>query len=304
MEKMIPVEDSFERGSLKIHYYKYPNPGKPLLVGLHGYNDTGRTFEFLLPFLARHFELIFPDWRGHGFSGGLTDGYYNPTILLGDLAKFTGELRKPYHLLGHSMGASAAARFAGIFPEEIASLVLFEGFVGLSPVEEEQRRLKSWLTNLRQPRPKKKLRVMKSKKSVMEMLSIMHPALNEEKLEVLSGYLARPLPEGGFVWHYDPDFRSLFSPLPFPPLLSRQLWESIACPTMILYGTDTHLRPGGKSKEEIQKKPNPELEEILGHFKHLEYHEIEDAGHNMHHDRPEEVIHLMENFYKKHSITE
>lgn len=73
----------------------------------------------------------------------------------------------------------------------------------------------------------------------------------------------------------------------FSPYLTRHLWECISSPTLIIYGKETHLVPENR-------------EEILSHFKFLEYIEMEDAGHNMHHDQPEKLEKLLNEFYLKH----
>lgn len=303
----------YKSRNVSLFYRHLPNPGKPALLGLHGYNDTSETFQFLLPYLAPHFELYFPDWRGHGESPRLTDGYYGSSTMFGDLAQFTYDvLPRRYTVLGHSMGASFGARFAGVFPEEVEALVLFEGFSGLIPLAEEKRRLRSWMDSLRKDSNKEKKPPRKMRRfEVMGLLKRMHSRLTDERIEFLAGYLAKE-EEGGFFWHYDPDFRDKFAPVPFPPELSRELWQSITCPVLVIFGEQTHLKPGSAmSQEEMDKMAatssaaltsNPALAEVLGHFKNIEFHEIAGAGHNVHHDCPETVIEIMDKYFNKNNI--
>lgn len=267
-----------------VHVRRSPAPGKPALLGLHGYHDTGGTYTFILPELAPHFDLTFPDWRGHGRSSRLESGYYSAALLLGDLSVITDTLpKKPYILMGHSMGAAVAARFAGIFPEEISALILLEGFSGVTPLDQDIHRMQEWGRTLRRSAKKDKPASAKKMENLFQVelaLQRVHPRLSTEKVKILAREFAHE-DGGGFVWHPDPEFRSRFAPIPFPPELSRALWNRIQCPVLFLYGSESHLLPGRPGTEDSS------LDEILSHFSDVESVSVPNAGHNLQHDQPE-----------------
>jgi len=270
---------------------RYPNPDRPVLLGLHGFADTCETFQFILPALE-NFELVFPSVRGHGDSSRITD-YYSSGLYIGDLIKLSGTLRKPYILMGHSMGAAMAARFAGIYPEEISALILMEGFSGISPVDEEVRRIRSWGDSLRRKRPER-LRIMKNLHEAELILQTVHASLPPERIAALAKSLARET-DGGYVWRQDPEVKNGGVPIPFSPDFSRALWSRVNAPVLFLYGESSHLLPGKRQNS------SGSLDEILSHFKNVETHSL-PGGHNPHHERPDEVMSLLREFFAKHRL--
>ncbi len=272
---------------------KYPNPDRPQLLGLHGFADTGETFQFILSALQESFEMVFPDFRGHGDSTRIREGYYGAHVYFGDLIHLTGSLRKPYAVIGHSMGAAMAARFVGLYPDEVSHLILLEGFSGISSEEEEIRRLRSFGDTIRKRRPEK-VRVMKTMREAELILGTVHEGLPPERISALAQYLAAPV-ENGFVWKQDPEVKTGGIPIPFSPAFSRALWKRITCPVLFIYGERSHLLPGKRANS------SGSLDEILSHFSNLEQHAL-DCGHNPHHEKPEEVMELIRAFFKKHPV--
>lgn len=271
---------------------RYTNPGKPVVLGLHGFADTCETFQFILP-AFENLELFCPSMRGHGDSSRIEQGYYSAGLYFGDLIQFAGSLNKPYVLMGHSMGAAIAARFAGLYPDEISALVLMEGFSGIAPAEEEIRRLKSWGDALRRKRPER-VRVMKTLREAELILKSVHQTLPPERIATLARSLARETPDG-FVWRQDTDVKNGGIPIPFSPQFSRALWERVQCPVLFIYGESSHLLPGNRENSQGS------LDEILSHFKNLEKHAL-PCGHNPHHELPERVIEILKQFFAKHDL--
>ncbi|HSD68710.1 MAG TPA: alpha/beta hydrolase [Woeseiaceae bacterium] len=96
---------------------------------LHGWGDTGSTFQFLVDELSSDWRLIAPDWRGFGESHYRTECYWFPDYV----ADLDALLRiyspdRAVQLVGHSMGANVAGLYAGIMPERVSAFVNIEGF--------------------------------------------------------------------------------------------------------------------------------------------------------------------------------
>ncbi|MBE7439853.1 MAG: alpha/beta hydrolase [Spirochaetales bacterium] len=294
----------------KIFYRRYENPGRPALLCLHGFNDTSESFVFLLPLLNRYFDVYALDFRGHGQSPALTEGYYTTGGLLADVVRFTSDvLPESYCVLGHSMGAGIAARLAGLLPAEVKGLFLLEGFGGLAGPARDAVRLRESIRFLRRSRGEVREKTMTFAEA-RKRLSLIHPRVTAERIEILTHSLTRRNSDGSYSWHQDPLLKAHFSPIPFSAELSRYLWSEIACPVLLLFGEHTQFRPGaqndpgqdatGAAPRALHELAAPQaMQEILSNFKDIRYIEIGGAGHNMHHDRPEEVMECMERFIQE-----
>ncbi len=109
--------------------HEWGSAGAPLLVYLHGWGDTGSTFQFVVDALTAGWRVLAPDWRGFGRTQCHCSSYWFPDYIA-DLHALLEELSpdEPLRLVGHSMGANVAALYAGIFPERVQAFVNIEGF--------------------------------------------------------------------------------------------------------------------------------------------------------------------------------
>jgi len=119
----------------------------PLFIYLHGWADTGSTFQFVVDALASRWRVVAPDWRGFGRTAHLRGPYWFPDYLadLHEILKhYSPDI--PVSLVGHSMGANVAALYAGTMPERVSAIVNIEGF-GLadSDPNDAPRRYRDWL---------------------------------------------------------------------------------------------------------------------------------------------------------------
>lgn len=105
-------------------YVTTGNPDLPVLVLLHGYTDSWRSFEQIIPLLQEHFHLIALDQRGHGDTGAEFSTFDVDDFVV-DAISFIGNLTHlPIHLLGHSLGSLVAQRVAAAQPKLIDRLIL------------------------------------------------------------------------------------------------------------------------------------------------------------------------------------
>ncbi len=264
------------------------------LLLIHGFNDTKETFVFLEKELLKNFNLVSYDQRGHGNSAWNEDGIYHYSELILDLHKVIEKyLPKEFSILGHSLGAGLAARYFGIFPEKCKTLILLEGFAGIRAMSKEREKLKDWLLSFT-PRRKfeeetsilqeivssqngnKTKRKHMSFEEAVKKLSGLYKNLPLKKVEILTSFLVKQVGKDLFEWKNDPNLKK-FSPIPFPPELSRELWKNIFSPTLLFFGERTHLKPNN-------------LNEICSHFQNLTLYEVPQASHNMHHDNPEFIL--------------
>lgn len=122
---MTPSLHSIELPSgIELSYVEHGDPlGVPLLL-LHGITDSCRSFERVLPRLPDSIRAFALSQRGHGDSDRPAAGY-RPHDFASDLAAFAQALDLgPAIVVGHSMGASIAQRFAIDHPGRTRGLVL------------------------------------------------------------------------------------------------------------------------------------------------------------------------------------
>jgi len=101
----------------------------PLIIYLHGFGDTGSTFQFVVDELQQDWFVVAPDWRGFGGTAVDTPAFWFPDYLA-DLDHLLQHYSpdKAVRLIGHSMGGNIAGLYAGAMPERVARLVNLEGF--------------------------------------------------------------------------------------------------------------------------------------------------------------------------------
>ncbi len=127
--------------------YEWGDEDAPLFFYLHGWADTGSTFQFVVDALAADWRVIAPDWRGFGRTSHRGEAYWFPDYLA-DLHALLEHYSpdEPARLVGHSMGANVCSLYAGVMPERVSAMVNIEGF-GLadSDPNDAPQRYRDWL---------------------------------------------------------------------------------------------------------------------------------------------------------------
>ncbi|HTZ37365.1 MAG TPA: alpha/beta hydrolase [Stellaceae bacterium] len=112
--------------SLRLCATEWSRQGLPCVL-LHGLGEAGCVWSHLAFRLAARFRVVAFDLRGHGNSDRDPDGRY-------EMASFVGDLRNAVTtfgfdrmvLVGHSLGAEIAIRFAAENPARVAALVIVD----------------------------------------------------------------------------------------------------------------------------------------------------------------------------------
>jgi non-heme chloroperoxidase len=116
----------------RLPYVEQGDPaGVPVLM-LHGYTDSWRSFELLLPYLPPWVRAIAVTQRGHGDADRPASGY-RPEEFVSDVAAFMDALElRAAVLVGHSGGSYTAQRFAIEHPDRALGIALVGAFRSLS----------------------------------------------------------------------------------------------------------------------------------------------------------------------------
>ena len=115
----------------EIHLRLRPNPGKPVLLLLHGYPETHAMWHKLAPLLAADFALVIPDLRGYGDSGkppSLPDtANQSKRAMAQDMTELMTALgHERFHVAGHDRGARVAHRLCLDHEARVASACIMD----------------------------------------------------------------------------------------------------------------------------------------------------------------------------------
>jgi pimeloyl-ACP methyl ester carboxylesterase len=254
---------------------------------LHGWMDVSASFQFVVDALPGGWDVYAPDWRGYGLTEwGRSDSYWFPDYIADlDCLLEEFESERPANLVGHSLGGNVAALYAGVRPGRVAKLVNLEGF-GMQATRPEQapRRYARWLDELREA---SQLRPYESFAALADRLQKNNARLSREKAEVLARHWGRE-EGGGVVLRGDPAHK-IVNPVLYRYEEVRACWQQVVAPVLWVdaAGSDTLKRLGLDAAQHAERRAA---------FRNLEYATVEDAGHMLHHDQPEAVARLIEDF--------
>jgi esterase len=108
---------------MKLHF-RALGDGPPLVI-LHGLLGSLDNWVPVAQKLAAHFQVLLPDLRNHGHSPHSEEFSYE--VMAEDVRQFLVQRGiAAAHLLGHSMGAKVAMRFAQLHPTAVRRLVVVD----------------------------------------------------------------------------------------------------------------------------------------------------------------------------------
>src|SRR5687768_17157019 len=113
---------------IQIEYAEQGSSAGTPVIFLHGYTDSWRSFEQVLRLLPESVHAYALSQRGHGNSDRPVNSY-KPENFVADIAAFMKQLKvESAVIVGHSMGATVAQRFALDHPQMTRALVLIGSF--------------------------------------------------------------------------------------------------------------------------------------------------------------------------------
>jgi len=119
---------------LRLHYLEWDNPGRPVLLLLHGLTSHAHSWDHCAATLhGAGYRLIALDQRGHGESDWAPAGAYALEDHFVDLCAVIDMIAAgTVTIVGHSMGGRNALFYAACHPERLSRLILIEARPGNS----------------------------------------------------------------------------------------------------------------------------------------------------------------------------
>ena len=263
--------------------------GTPIVL-LHGFQDCGATWQFLVDCLPDTWSLVAPDWRGFGGSEWAPDGYWFPDYLA-DLEVLLDVVApgEPARVIGHSMGANVAGLYAGIRPQRLKWMVNLEG-VGLrrTQPDEAPARYATWLDELKEPLNQ---RLYGSVQQLADMLMKRNPRLSADRALFVAQAWTRES-DGGIQLAFDPRHR-LTNPVLYRREEAEACWSRVEIPVLLV--------AGGSSSHQKRRLADLTDEHLHALFRDLEIVTLPGLGHMMHHEDPQAVATPIINFVRAHT---
>jgi pimeloyl-ACP methyl ester carboxylesterase len=276
---------SFDIRRVRYNVTEWGDPDAPTFFYLHGWGDSGTTFQFVVDELQDDWHIVAPDWRGFGRSVVECSSYWFPDYLA-DLHALLDVYSpdEPARLVGHSMGANIGGLYAGTMPERVRAFVNVEGF-GLNEPEPDAapQRYRQWLA---QSEDLPTFTTYADRRALAAKILSRNPQMSAAQADFVAGEWGTAQADGQFTLRADARHK-----LPNPVLYRRA--EAEACWRAIT--ADILLVSGGASRFALgagQQDPSV--------WRDAETVEIAGAGHMLHFETPSELAAVIEAFFSKY----
>lgn len=281
-----PVSRTFDSQGLALHYLDWGNHGAPLLVLIHGTSDHARSWDWTARALSNRFHVIAPDLRGHGDSQWSPDGAYLLAYYVVDLVDLIESLGQgQVTIVGHSFGGSVASRYAGLYPDHIAKLVLVDGF-GPPPSSYAKwaefgvvPRAREWIDKRRSAKERSARRLASLDEGAAR-LTAGNPRLSASQARHLALHGLRLHPDG-YAWKVDPRVSQFISE-DFAVEITT-FWREITAPTLLCRGSESWTEDPETTGQAVQLRSRRSIS-------------VQDAGHWPHHDQFEAFLGVLQDF--------
>jgi pimeloyl-ACP methyl ester carboxylesterase len=171
-------------------------------------------------------------------------------------------------------------------PDRVRKLVSLEGFgIPTGRFDDAPVRIRKWLDAIAAP---PSLRPYASLAEAADRLQKTNPRLMRQRAEFLAAHWAEVQPDGSARLRADPRHK-----LPFPTVSHgaewMASWREATAPVLWVLATESKIKAWATANE-------AEWERRMASFRDLRLVRVEAAGHMLHHDQPEEVARLIEQF--------
>ncbi len=280
-----PTSHYYYSQRLKLHYVDWGNPDKPPMLLIHGGRDHARNWDWVAQALRDDYHIIAPDLRGHGDSQWSIGGSYALIDYTLDIAQLLDPLdRFPVTIIGHSLGGAIGLQYTGTFPEKVAKVVAIEGLgppPGMIKERPPQERMQYWVKEMK-GFAQRHVKRYASLDDAVERMREANPHLSEEQARHLTVHGSYRDEDGTYLWKFD-NYTRTTTPYLFNRNDAGELWSGITCPVLLLRGTDSWAS-------------DPEKDGRAHVFTDYRFHNIDGAGHWVHHDQLDVFLGLVRDF--------
>jgi pimeloyl-ACP methyl ester carboxylesterase len=272
--------------NVRYHVYEWGDRSRPLLVLLHGWGDTGASFQFVVDALEDDFFVVAPDWRGFGNTRLRRQSYWFPDYIADlDALLSLYAANGPACLLGHSMGANVAGLYSGIFPERVRGFVNVEGF-GLADSDPAAApaTYRRWIE---QSMTMPAYATYDDFEQLAQRIRRRSPGLDMDRALFVAHHWAEQSGSGEIVLRADPAHK-LPNAVQYRRAEAEACWERVTAPVLLVVGENTDFKAAIKDWLDPDESRHP--------FHGAPTVIIPDAGHMVHFEQPEALARAAQKF--------
>ena len=270
---------------LKHTVYRWgPENGAPIVL-LHGWADTGISFQFVADAMDERWTLYAPDLRGFGKTQWNPQGYWFADYFA-DVDALLQEISpdQPVPLVGHSMGGNVSSLYAGIVPERVSHMCTIDqvGLPDRDPADAPGN-YANWIEQWREPPTTS---VHPTTEIQQRRIQQTAPHMPAERAEWLVQHWVKKT-SGGYTSVIDPAHKR-----PNPVLYRRSeavaCWKRVTVPSLLAIGRESIVHDAYINKGLA--------EDFRDSIANLREEVIADSGHMVHLDQPEKLAALLQDF--------
>jgi pimeloyl-ACP methyl ester carboxylesterase len=232
------------------------------LILLHGFQSSAVSWLRVAEALQADYDCIMADFRGHGHSSSVTQGFDLPRMT-DDIMDLVRELLlDEVAVIGHSMGAEVAGRLAAAYPKPVRAVVLIDppmqAFT-MPQTDEAAPWLQRWLETMQA------LKTQPHEERLLSAVQLMPPGVSLwEEADFV------PLVEG--MAQLNLDILTQFNTVNYA-IAKPEIIDSIQCPILLLLGDPDKggsATPYGTAAFTAKGKQCQIVRLDTGHFVHVD----------------------------------
>lgn len=284
MSQLTPEHRTLQSSGVPLHVWDYGaacERDDPVVLFLHGFLDTGRSYEFVIQELVGHCRPLCMDWRGHGFSESAPPGgSHHQYDHLKDLALALDELQnehgiRPKLLVAHSLGGIVGFIHAAVAPDQIDHYLFLDACGGFtSPPEEQADALARMVKSVRKPPPD--FRIFKNADAAANRIMANNPGLSRRGADLMVQHATEATEDGRLRFRFDTRLRG-----PNPLRLSEDTWRELG--SRIQAEVRVLLGETGITDRV------PDLDGRIASIRNSSWETVAGCGHHLHLDAPQVV---------------
>lgn len=249
--------------------WDWPGSG-PRVLFLHGFLDTGRSFERVVEALDGRVRASALDWRGHGGSRPVPEGMsFHQLDHLKDLLQALDAQAddRPDLVVAHSLGATIGFLHAAARPGAVPAWLFLDGCGGFPSTAEDQAEALSRLLEA-ESRPKRDFRSFPDEDAAAARVCENNRGLSEGGARVMVRGATEPAPDGGVRFAFDARLRG-----PNPFRWTEGAWRAMAgrirARVHVLIAENGVVQRVPGFAERVECIPRGSWERLPGSYHHL-----------------------------------